>query len=168
MIIFENVSYWQSFCVSKLFFSLWSLPKQYQSRSYWKTGNNKEDSWEVHTFEEQWCSHVEYTLSQTESLQALACLPVQVCQPPCIVLKAFPPTGSELARWTSRGSLFPFSQSCCSMVLCCLSTCCSRPEPALGLLKNLGVWGRESPVNGVSIQPGIWTFPTSPALFYWL
>lgn len=43
MIIFENVSYQQSFCVSKLFFSLWSLPKQYQSRSYRKMGN-KEDS----------------------------------------------------------------------------------------------------------------------------
>ena len=65
------------------------------------------------------------------------------------VLKALPPTAAELAGWTSCGSVFPFSQSNLSMMICCLSTFYSRPGPALGLFRNLGAVRKKTPINGV-------------------
>lgn len=91
---------------------------------------------------------MESTLARTESSQALARLPEQVCQPPPSASKALPPAAAELAG-RARASLFPFSQSCSSVLSCGLSTCYSRPGPALGLQRNPGAGGRESPVHGV-------------------
>lgn len=80
------------------------------------------------------------------------------------VLKVLPPTAAELAGWASCGSVFPFSQSCLSTVICCLSTFYSRPSPALGLLRNLGAVGKEKALLTVcTIQLGIWAFPTFSA-----
>lgn len=83
------------------------------------------------------------------SLQAWACLPALVCQPPhTIFLRALPPTAAELAGWTSCGSVFPFSQSCWGTVFCCLSAFYSRPGPALGLLETWQLLEKREPVNG--------------------
>ena len=66
------------------------------------------------------------------------------------VLKALPPTAAELAGWTSCGSVFPFSQSYLSTVICYLSTFYSKPGPALALLRNLGTVGKREPCKSCS------------------
>lgn len=66
------------------------------------------------------------------------------------VLKAFPPTAPELAKWTSYESIFPFSQSCLGTIFCCLSSFYASPKSVVGLLRSLGVSVK---------NPGTWSFP---------
>lgn len=120
-------------------------------------------------FEKVWFSHVESTLFQVGSLQALACLLVLVCQ---ALLLCFESTSSN-CHWIGRVDLLWISFSILSVPLkhgdLLVSTFYSRPGPALGLLGNLGAVRKERALLMVwTIKPDIWAFPTSPATYHWL
>lgn len=141
MIIFGSVSYQPAHhSVHLNGFSLFGLclNNVNQSRSYWKIGKIQKIVGRYHTF---WKGMIWPCGIHPASDRELASFGMSPCADlPAsthYVLKALPPTAAELAGWTSCGSVFPFSQSYLSMVICCLSTFYSRPGPALGLFRNL-------------------------------